>query len=295
MKEWHLSESLVREDVLLADYSTIRVGGNARYFFEVGSEEDLVRILGRCRAEGIPLSVLGGGSDTLIPDEGTDGGVLWIGKRFSGVEEIGAGRLIVRAGTSVPELVRKTADMGLAGLEFACGIPATAGGATVTNCGAFGGEWAERVLWADALENGKFVRISAKDCGFSYRKSVFMQQKDLIVVSVCLELSPDEPTRIRSRIREITALRRKTQGVTQPSLGSVFRRTEGAPPPARLIDECGLKGYRIGGAAVSEAHAGFIVNLGGATCQNICSLILHISSTVRKKYGIILQEEIRRL
>ena len=281
-------------NVCLAPYTTIRVGGNAQYFFEIGSEADLLLILSRCRAYGIPVSLLGNGSNTLVSDYGTEGAVLHFGRGFSGVRTEGE-TVRVQAGASLPALVRKLAADGLGGLEFACGIPASVGGATVMNCGAFGGEWAERVLFADVIEGGKRKRLSGRDCGFGYRTSIFARDPSLVVLEVGLRMTRESPERIAAGIAEISERRARTQGVTQPSLGSVFRRTEGAPPPAKLIDDCGLKGFRIGGAEVSRRHAGFIVNAGGATCENICALIAHIKSTVREKCGIMLSEEIRRL
>ena len=302
MIEFELKESVLRADVPLAGHSTMRVGGNARYFFEIGEAAELPYILRRCRDFEIPVSLLGAGSNTLVSDYGTEGAVLWFGPRWAGVERLGEDRLYVRAGASVPGLCRRAAELGLSGLEFACGIPASAGGATAMNCGAFGGAWAERVVYVDAVCGcdagsaclGDAVRLTAAECGFGYRDSRILRE-GLAVTGVCLRLVPSAPERVLAAMHEVSEKRRRTQGVTLPSLGSVFRREEGLPPPAKLIDDCGLKGFAIGGAAVSERHAGYIVNRGGATCENILALIAHIKSTVWEKCGIILHEEIRRM
>ena len=294
MIEFECKKSKLRANVPLSAYSTMGVGGNAQYFFEIADEAELGYILSRCRDYEIPYFLLGNGSNTLFSDYGYEGAALHFGRAFARTERQGE-FLLVQSGKLLPALVRLTAEAGLSGLEFACDIPASAGGGVAMNCGAFGGAICERVAWVDVLCGcGEIRRLSAEECVFGYRDSIFLHSPACAVISVAFRLTPSSPERVRAKIAEIRALRQARQGVREKSLGSVFLAADGIPA-AKLIDACGLKGARIGGAAVSEKHAGYIVNLGNATCENILSLIGHIKSTVYAKYGIMLHEEIRKI
>lgn len=294
MIEFELDRSRLRAHEPLSGHSTMGVGGPAQYFFEIADAGELRRIVARCRDYEIPRVTLGNGSNTLFSDYGYEGAVLHLGRLFAGVTQEGT-LLRVQSGKLLPALARLAAEEGLSGLEFACDIPASLGGGTAMNCGAFGGELAERVEYAEVLCGcGELRRLTPAECAFGYRDSVFLHSPECIVTEVGLRLVRSSRERVRARMSEIRALRRERQGVKEKSLGSVFLSADGVPA-ARLIDACGLKGFRIGGAAVSERHAGYVVNLGDATCENILALIAHIKSTVYRKYGIMLREEIRKI
>lgn len=294
MIEFELKKTSLRAHAPLSAHSTMGVGGPAQYFFEVADEGELCYILARCRDYEIPRVTLGNGSNTLFSDYGYEGAVLHFGRNFAKVSREGE-LLRVQSGKLLPALARYAADAGLSGLEFACDIPASVGGGVAMNCGAFGGELAERVEYVEIVCGcGKKRRLSPAECGFGYRDSIFLHSPACCVTEVGLRLAPSTPERVRARTAEIRALRREKQGVRERSLGSIFLAQDGIPA-AKLIDACGLKGFRIGDAAVSEQHAGYIVNLGNATCENIISLITYIKSTVYRKYGIMLHEEIRKI
>lgn len=294
MIEFELKKTSLRAHAPLSAHSTMGVGGPAQYFFEVADEGELCYILARCRDYEIPRVTLGNGSNTLFSDYGYEGAVLHFGRNFAKVSREGE-LLRVQSGKLLPALARYAAEVGLSGLEFACDIPASVGGGVAMNCGAFGGELAERVEYVEIVCGcGKKRRLSPAECGFGYRDSVFLHSPACCVTEVGLRLAPSTSERVRARTAEIRALRREKQGVRERSLGSIFLAQDGIPA-AKLIDACGLKGFRIGDAAVSERHAGYIVNLGNATCENIISLITYIKSTVYRKYGIMLHEEIRKI
>jgi UDP-N-acetylmuramate dehydrogenase len=234
---------------------------------------------------------LGNGSNTLFSDEGYRGAVL----DLSAMEEalsVTENVITASAGCSLMRLCRFAAQNGLSGLEFACGIPGTVGGAVYMNAGAYGGETRDVLVSVRALEPDGTVRtlpVSALE--LRYRHSVF-SENGACVLSAAFALQKGDPAAITAKMEELLARRRDKQPLDKPSAGSTFKRPEGAYAAA-LIDQCGLRGYQVGGAAISEKHCGFVVNLGGATCADVEHLCEQVAAVVREKTGFSLEKEIR--
>lgn len=289
----------LRRNEPMSAHTTFRVGGPARLFLLPKSPEKAEKAAAVCRAEGEPLFFLGNGSNLLAADGGYEGVVLATGG-MDRVERRG-NTVTADCGVPLPRLAAWAAEEGLAGLEFASGIPGTVGGAVTMNAGAYGGELAQVVQTVEYLdETGERRRFSGTECGFSYRHSIFSNHPEWLVLSAELALEPGEKAEIRARMAELNARRREKQPLEYPSAGSTFKRP--APKPdgtpvyaAALIDGCGLKGLRVGGAQVSEKHAGFIVNTGGATCADILALMDTVRERVLRERGVELEPEVRLL
>ena len=275
----------------MSDYTTFRIGGYADALVFPDSEEELLRLLIFLKAEELPFRVLGNASNLLVSDGGFRG-VLVTSRHIRSVSRVGS---TVRAacGTPINVLCRTMADASLDGLADLYGIPATVGGAVFMNAGAFGTSIGKTVDFVTAfnVENGKTETISKKDCEFAYRKSVFSRRRELIVLSATFKAVKGETEKIREKMKDALRVRSEKHPVALPSAGSVFKKHEGQGAGA-LIESAGLKGLRVGGAAVSDKHAGFIVNLGGATAKDVLSLIAIIKERVYEKHGVLLNTEI---
>jgi UDP-N-acetylmuramate dehydrogenase len=288
---------VLRDQVPLADFTTWRVGGRAEWFAEPESVAELQELLRWARERHLAVQVLGAGSNLLIHDEGLPGLSL-CNRRLQGSRiDPASGVVRAMAGEPIPTLARRAARAGLHGLEWAVGIPGTAGGAAVMNAGAQGGCTAEWLTEVEVVRRDRpeqsFV-LTRSELDFSYRHSR-LQQGDLVVVSATFQLEPGhDPGELGRKTSANLAGRTSSQPYQQPSCGSVFRNPE--PRKAgRLIEALGLKGTRIGGAMVSDIHANFIVNTGGATAAEISQLITLVQERVRDAYGVALQTEVRRL
>jgi UDP-N-acetylmuramate dehydrogenase len=283
-----------RTDEPMKRHTTFKIGGPAAFYAEPDSVLQLKGLLRACRAQEVEAVVIGNGSNLLVSDEGIDGAVICLGPRFSGISLMEDGLVLAEAGATLAHLCRFAADNALSGLEFAYGIPGSVGGGVYMNAGAYGGEMRDVVLEVHCLDDFLApVSISAEACDFGYRHSLFMQNSHVVTGAV-FALSPGDRDDICGRMEDIMARRIQKQPLELPSAGSVFRRPEGAFAAA-LIEQCGLKGRRIGGAQVSAKHAGFIVNTGGATCRDVEALIALIQSEVRDRTGYTLDCEIKRL
>jgi UDP-N-acetylmuramate dehydrogenase len=287
----------LRRQVGLAEFTTWKIGGPADWFAEPGSEEELIALAAWARAEGMPFRCIGAGSNLLIHDDGLEGLTL-CNRRLQGTQLDGAeGWIDAVAGEPIPTLARKAARAGLAGLEWAVGIPGTVGGAVVMNAGAQGGctaEWLDSVLVIDPSRPEAPFRLQADDLDFAYRHSR-LQQEPLLVLSARFRLrAGQDPAEVSARTSANLHSRTSTQPYQQPSCGSVFRNPE--PEKAgRLIEGLGLKGLAIGGAQVSPLHANFIVNTGGALAAEIDALIRQVQERVWQAHGIQLHTEVKRL
>lgn len=281
----------VKENEPMRDHTTFRIGGPARYFAEPASEEELKQLIAAARDFSLPYVVIGRGSNLLVDDEGVDALVVHLGDRFSGVDI--RGRVITaRSGTSLAALAGTAGAAGLTGLEFAAGIPGSLGGAVYMNAGAYGGEMKDVVAESRYLdEEGAFHTVT--NHAFGYRKSLYTG-KPWIITSARLTLNFGEEASIRATMATLAQKRREKQPLTQPSAGSVFKRPEGHFA-GMLIEQAGLKGMSVGGAKVSEKHAGFIVNTGNATCDDVLRLIEKIQKAVQETSGVLLETEIKRL
>ena len=284
-----------RIDEPLAPHTTWRIGGPADVWVEALSVPELRAVLRACHEQRVPLRVLGGGSNVLVADEGARGVVVALGGVFERVVEERAGvrslRLVAGAGVRVTAFARRISGDGWSGLEFAVGIPSTVGGALVMNAGAHGRQMKDVVRWAELVQaDGTRRRVPVEELRFAYRHTRL--PAGAVVTRVGLELRRDEPVGIRERVRAHLDYRKSTQPLTEPSCGSVFVNPAGGSA-GRLIEEAGLKGRRVGGAAISNKHANFIVNLGGARAADVIALVREARDAVRARTGIELTPEVK--
>ena len=281
----------ITEDCDMSQYTSFRAGGRAALLIQPGSMAELfsaVEILGK---ERVPYMVMGNGSNLLFKDEGYDGAVVRIGEGLDRVLVEG-NVIFAEPGVKLSQLARIAAEHSLTGLEFACGIPGSLGGAVYMNAGAYGGEMKDVIIGTSALRrNCRMSDRKKETLDFGYRHSVF-QESDEILIGVKLLLQPGSAEKIRETMSELNAKRNQKQPVNLPSAGSFFKRPEGHFA-GQLIEEAGLKGLKMGGARVSPMHAGFIVNEGGASARDILDLMKIVQETVREKSGVMLEPEVR--
>ena len=279
---------------LLSRYTTFRVGGEADVLVNINSAREITTALRAAKDAGVPATIIGNGSNLLVRDGGIRGLVIRISNSFGAIE-MKDGVIHAQAGASLRAVANFAQERGLGGMETIAGIPGTVGGAVIMNAGAYGGEMSQIVTRVDAvsLHDGKPVRFDAKNLGFSYRHSAMMDA-NVIVTDVTIQLEPADPAAIAARTQELLAARREKQPLEYPSAGSTFKRPEGLFA-AKLIDDAGLRGLRIGDAQVSEKHAGFIVNRGSATAKDILALMDEVSHRVREQFGVTLEPEVRIL
>lgn len=275
----------------LAALTTFRIGGPAALFLEPESEADLVAASEAVTETSVPVAILGKGSNVLVADAGFDGLVLRLGRAYRWSARDGE-RLTAGGSMPLPALAGVALAHGLAGLEFGIAIPATTGGAVTMNAGAHGGEIADVLESVDAfgLSDGHARRVPASEAGFAYRRSRF--PVDTIVVGATVRLSAGSPSQIRARMDEAREWRRRTQPIAEPNCGSVFTNPPG-DHAARLIEQAGAKGRRVGLASVSTKHANFIVAADGSTAADVVSLIHQVQDLVQEHAGIRLEPEVR--
>lgn len=277
----------------MAQYTTFRVGGPADILVSPGSQDEVRTLFAAIQAEQVPCTILGNGSNVLVLDKGIRGVVLKLGNALKGLA-IEGNRIQVEAGVLLSRLAAAAADAGLTGLEFASGIPGSLGGAILMNAGAYGGEIGNLVRIVTVMDHeGQTRTLNREQMDFRYRHSVVMETGD-IILSAVLELTPGNPAAIRDRIRELTQKRISKQPLNFPSAGSTFKRPPGYFAAA-LIDQAGLRGYRVGDAQVSEKHTGFVVNRGHATASQILQLMDDVKNRVHAMSGVWLEPEVRIL
>lgn len=286
-----LPDSVTERSRPCSTLTSFRIGGEADIVITPSTEKDFVRAIRLCRENSIYHCVVGRGSNLLFDDRGFRGALILTEKIIS--VSVNGNVITAGCGASLGALSRFALDNSLTGLEFASGIPGTVGGAVYMNAGAYGSEikdFCRSVRWYDAERD-----IIGKSCGdengFSYRHSAYTDNGKT-VLSADFELNPGKKEEIIEKMNELAAKRREKQPLTQPSAGSAFKRPEGAYAAA-LIDGCGLKGCSVGGAQVSEKHAGFIVSNGSATCSDVLKLIEYVRNTVYKETGYLLEPEIK--
>ncbi len=280
-----------KENEPLAAHCTFKIGGPARLFVQPADRAQLCRAIALCKAQNTRYYLLGNGSNILFADEGYDGAVLDISAMQDTVEVCGT-VLTAGAGVRLSALCKTALAHGLTGLEFAYGIPGTVGGAVYMNAGAYGGEMKDVLTTVQYLTAaGEVQQAAASALDLRYRHSIF-EENGGCILSAQFTLTPGEPDAIRARMEELMAKRLDKQPLDKPSAGSTFKRPEGAFAAA-LIDQCGLRGYRHGGAAISDKHCGFVVNLGGASCADVLALCEQVRAIVKEKTGYDLEKEIR--
>ena len=280
----------VRRDEPMRKHTTFRVGGSADFFVPVKDRDALIGATSFLKANGIPYFLLGNGSNLLVSDQGYRGVILQLTGDLAEIDFDGE---YVRAGAGVQlmRLAAQAAERGLSGLEFASGIPGTVGGAIVMNAGAYGGEMVQVVESADIFFPGEGIMTLANpDLHFGYRHSV-LKEKEGVVLSVALRLQFGEKETIIDKIADLKEQRRAKQPLEYASAGSTFKRPEGAFA-GKLISDAGLKGCAIGDACVSEKHAGFIVNKGNASADEIYRLIREVQDKVQQTSGYLLEPEV---
>ncbi len=285
-----VGEKYILRDELMSRHTTFKVGGPAD-FFVMPDRESLPEVMHYCATSGAPCLVIGNGSNLLCGDGGVEGVVVEIGKRMSSIE-INADSVIAEAGALLSTIAAATAQEGLTGFEFASGIPGSIGGAAVMNAGAYGGEMKDILRDVTVLERGGEVcTIPAGELDLSYRHSV-IPERGWLVLAVTILLQKGRKADINAKMNELKEKRVTKQPLEYPSAGSTFKRPEGYFA-GKLIEDAGLRGYTCGGAQVSEKHCGFVINKGEATAADIRSLMEQIQTTVRDKYGVELEPEVK--
>lgn len=280
------------ENYPLSGLSTFRTGGNARYAVFPSDTEELVTAVESAVKCGERYEVIGNASNVLFGDAGFEGAVIVTKK--SGEIKIDGNRIFCSAGAQLSALSNAAAAAGLSGLEFAFGILGSVGGAVFMNAGAYGGQISDVLVCSEAYDVSEesIIRIGAEEHCFGYRKSVYSENRNLICLSAAFELACGDSEKIFGLMRANMAKRREKQPLEYPSAGSFFKRPEGFYA-GKLIEECGLKGLKVGGAAVSEKHAGFIINTGGARSSDIKELAEQVVRIVFEKTGVMLEAEVR--
>ena len=279
-------------DEPMSRHTTLKLGGPADYLVFPRSAEEIRALFAEAGAYGMPVTVIGHGSNLLVLDGGIRGLVISVSKNMRSIRREG-NSLIAQAGAMLGSVAAEAAEDGLAGLEFASGIPGTVGGAMTMNAGAYGGEMAQVVSRVNGITpEGEPVSVSNADMQFGYRTSA-VGRLNFVVTEAVFSLTPGEPEEIRARMAELNAKRAEKQPLDQASAGSTFKRPEGYYAAA-LIDQCGLKGYAVGGAQVSLKHAGFLINNGG-TSKDFVELMEKVQEIVGERAGVKLEPEIRIL
>ncbi len=278
-------------DEKMSKHTTFRIGGNADAFVNVRNALEIEKIIDYCAETDTPYMIMGNGSNMLVSDKGIRGVVIHIGSNMSECG-IDGDEVYAEAGILTSALAKKILEAELTGFEFAAGIPGTLGGGIYMNAGAYGGEM------KNILESVTFIRPDGTiktetpdNLDFGYRRSIFMSGK-YIILSCKMKLEKGNYDEIKERMAELNARRADKQPLSTPSAGSAFKRPEGYFA-GKLIQDAGLMGYSIGGAMVSDKHAGFVVNKGGASAKDVLDLIKHIQKTVKDKFGVELEPEVR--
>ncbi|MFL5992424.1 MAG: UDP-N-acetylmuramate dehydrogenase [Rubrobacteraceae bacterium] len=284
-------------DEPLKRYTAWKIGGPADALLEPTDAEELIEAVEMAHGHGVPVTVLGGGTNVLVRDGGIRGLTIRLAKSLTGVQVKGRS-VSAEAGVLYPVLANTTAGSGLKGLEFATGIPGTVGGAVYMNAGAYGGETKDVLDWADVFQEGKVVRMHndvetllATSLRLAYRRSVLQDHPDWVVLRAGYTLEPGNPGELKASIKEFRA-QRMNGSPNRPSCGSTFKRPPG-DFPGRVIEAAGLKGTRVGQIEVSPVHANYLVNLGGGTAREALELIELVKEKVRERMGIDLEEEVR--
>ena len=280
-----------KENEPLAAHCTFKIGGPARLFVQPADRAQLCRAVALCKAQGVRYYLLGNGSNILFADEGYNGVVLDISSMQDTVEVHGT-QLTAGAGVRLSALCKTALEHSLTGLEFAYGIPGSCGGAAFMNAGAYGGEMKDVLVRCTHIDqDGKSGQLAGEDLHLSYRHSAYYDN-GCIITGLELRLQPGDPAEIKAKMDDLIGRRREKQPIEYPSAGSTFKRPPGHFAGA-LIDQCGLRGTSVGGARVSEKHAGFVINTGGATCADVLALCRQCREKVLAETGVELEMEIR--
>lgn len=299
-----------KKNIPLAPYTTFKIGGNAKYFFVARTIQSVIRAVKTAKSLRIPFFILGGGSNLVVADKGFQGLVICVQAKKYRIED---GKLFCEAGVPMATLVRETGKQGLSGLEWAGGLPGSVGGAIRGNAGAFGGETKDAILWVIALDaKGREKLFLRKECRFSYRSSLF-KEKGFVILSAAFALEKGNKRAIQSVAADHIAYRKERHPLEYPNAGSVFKncdlkkfsatwqkelqpavKVDPFPviPTAYLNDQAGLKGMRQHNIQISVKHPNYMVNLGGGKAKDVVLLVKKVKKTIKKKFGVELEQEI---
>ena len=287
-----LSPEQILVEEPMSKHTTFRIGGNADVFVSPALEQ-LPDIIQAAKDNDVPITVIGNGSNLLVGDKGIRGLVISFGKEAEALSVEGT-QMVIGAGCLLSKAAAEAAKRGLSGLEFASGIPGTLGGAMVMNAGAYGGEMKDVVLSCNVLTpEGEVKELPAEELNLSYRHSC-IPEKDYIVLSATVQLTPKEESLIREEMADYRNRRVEKQPLEYPSAGSTFKRPEGYFA-GKLIQDAGLSGYSVGGARVSEKHCGFVINTGNASAANVVQLIKDVQNEVYKQFQVKLEPEVKMI
>ncbi len=276
----------------MSAHTTFKIGGPARLMIMPKSDGELAQIIKKCNELSIRFMAIGNGSNLLVSDGGINAAVILLGKGFDDVVLLDETTIFAKAGAQLIRVCNFALENGLSGLEFAYGIPGSCGGAAFMNAGAYGGEMKDVLYKCEHIDkNGNMGELSGDELMLSYRHSAYYDNS-CIVTGLYLKLEKGDPAEIKAKMTDLIGRRKDKQPLEYPSAGSTFKRPEGYFAGA-LIEECGLKGASVGGAEVSTKHAGFVINKGNATCQDVLDLCKKVSDTVLKEKGVKLEMEIR--
>ena len=283
---------LLREEPLAA-HTSFRIGGPAEVMAFPSSLAELQALLHLSAQEGIRVRLLGAGTNILAPDGGVRGLVIVTSGALTGLSMPDAVHIEAMSGVTMARLACFARDNGLTGLEFACGIPGTVGGAVYMNAGAYGNELKDVLESVTFLDSDLQLRtLPAADLAMGYRTSIFEQNPDWCILSATVVLHRGDGAAVLARMQELLGKRREKQPLEWPSAGSTFKRPQGAFA-GKLIEDCGLRGFTVGGAQISEKHCGFVINRGGATCADVVALTEQVRQIVEARTGFVLEREIR--
>ena len=286
-------DSNVRCDEPMSSHCTFRAGGTAKYYVipdEYTKVRDVMRL---CVEENIPYYVIGNGSNLLVQDDGFDGVIIEIDSSLAEIE-INGNEIVAKAGAKLSKIAVKALNESLTGFEFAHGIPGNLGGALTMNAGAYGGEMKDVLKWVKVLDNnGEMKILKAEEIELGYRTSIIVKEK-MIVLEACIELHKGNRDEIEKHMKELMAKRKEKHHLEYPSAGSTFKRPEGYFA-GKLIQDAGLKGYRVGGAMVSEKHSGFVINYDNATATDIINLMKDVRKKVYEEFQVTLEPEVKIL
>ena len=281
-----------QRDVPMSKYTTFRIGGNASVMLTPTTDEQLASIIKKCKKDNIKPFIIGNGSNMLISDKGLDTVVINMCRPDPKIELVNGDTVVCDAGATMSKVCNFALENGLTGLEFAFGIPGSAGGAAYMNAGAYGGEMKDVLVECRHIDSdGNFGSLKGEELGLAYRTSAY-EHNGYIITTLVMKLSKGNKDEIRAKMQELLQRRKDKQPLEYPSAGSTFKRPEGYFAGA-LIEDCGLKGYSVGGAQVSEKHAGFVINKGDASAKDVLDLIKYIQDKVLSEKGVMLEPEVR--
>ncbi len=286
-----ITQGTVSEQEPMSKHTSFSIGGPADFFVEPATVQEIKEVCYLAKEENIPCFILGNGSNLLVSDHGIRGIVLHLGRNFSSISREDK-VITVQAGAMLSRVARTALDASLTGFEFAAGIPGSFGGAVAMNAGAYGGEMKDIILDADVLTpDGQVKTLTLEELDLSYRHSCIFE-KNYIVLSARIELNEGDPIEIKARMDELAGARREKQPLEYPSAGSTFKRPVGYFA-GKLIQDAGLKGFAVGGAMVSEKHAGFVVNYNKASAKDVRDLIAQVQEKIQAQFGVKMEPEVR--